>query len=158
MKTDHEILTPSQRWVGPLATIVAMFVLLGFFAIHQWTNTGYFTDTFGTVERLALYVPIVVSFGAPLARMVTGRQNPARPFEAAMNISLAIGSLWLAIVFPFNFAHLTDVLPEAVRFVLSWINNEIGRLVLILQVVIGIIFAPRTIVTFLSVRQHESAG
>lgn len=31
MKADHEILTPSQRWIGPLATIIAMFVLLGFF-------------------------------------------------------------------------------------------------------------------------------
>lgn len=125
--------------------------------MHQWANTGYFTDAFGTIEMLALYVPILVSFGAPIARLVSGRQNPARPFEAAMNISLALGSLWLAIVFPFNFAHLADVLPPAVRFVLSWINNDIGRLVLILQVIIGIVLAPWTLVTFFSVRGHESA-
>ncbi len=156
MKTDHEILTPSQRWIGPLATIVAMLVVLGFFAAHQSANTGFFIDRFGTLEMLALYVPILLSFAAPITRAIGGRHNPARPFEVAMNISLAIGSLWLAIVFPFNFAHLADVLPSALRFVFLWINNDIGRFVLILQVIIGVIVAPLTIFTFFSVRRRES--
>jgi hypothetical protein len=156
MKTDPEILTPSLRWIGPLATIVAMLVLLGFFAAHQFANTGFFTDKFGTLEMLALYVPILVSFTAPIARAISGRHNPARPFEVAMNISLALGSLWLAVVFPFNFAHLTDVLPGAIRFIFAWINNDIGRLILILQVVIGVIVAPMTIFTFVSIRRRES--
>lgn len=156
MKTENEILTPSQRWCG-LATVVAMLVLLGFFAAHQLANTGFFTAQFGSLEMLALYGPILISFAAPIARAISGRHNPARPFEAAMNFALAIGSLWLAIVFPFNFAHLTDVLPGAIRFVLSWINNDIGRLVLILQVIIGLIVAPLTIITFFSIRRRASA-
>ena len=80
MKTDHETLTPSQRWIGPPATLVAMLVLLGFFAAHQSANTRFFTDKFGTLEILALYVPILVSFAAPLAKAMDGRHNPARPF------------------------------------------------------------------------------
>ena len=156
MKTDREVLTPSQRWAG-LATIVAMLVLLGFFAFHQWANTGFFTAAFGSLEMLALYGPILVSFAAPIARAISGRHNPARPFEAATYVSLALGSLWLAIVFPFNFAHLTDVLPGAIRFVFSWITNDIGRWVLILQVIIGVIFTPLTIFTFFTTRRRASA-
>jgi hypothetical protein len=106
---------------------------------------------------LALYGPILVSFAAPIVRALSGRHNPARPFEAATNLSLALGSLWLAIVFPFDFSHLPDVLPGAIRFILSWITNDIGRLVLILQVLIGLVTAPLTIFTYISIRRRASA-
>ena len=105
----------------------------------------------------ALYVPILVSFAAPIARAISGRLNPARPFEAATNICLAIGSLWLAIVFPFNFAHLTDVLPDALRFIFAWINNDLGRFVLMVQVIIGIVVTPLTIFTYFSIRRRATA-
>lgn len=156
MKTDHEILTPSQRWIGPIATVIAMLVLLGFFVSHQQSNTGFFTDKFGSLEMLALYVPILLSLAPPMARAMSGRHNPARPFEAIMNISMAAGSLWLVIVFPFNFAHLTDVMPGAIRFIFAWINNDIGRFVLMLQVIISVIVAPLTIFTFLSIRRRAA--
>jgi hypothetical protein len=154
-KTDGELLTPSQRWTG-LATVVAMLVLLGFLAYHQLSNTGFFTAAFGSLEMLCLYGPILVSFAAPIVRVISGRHNPARPFEAATNLSLALGSLWLAIVFPLDFSHLTDILPDAIRSIFSWITNDIGRLVLILQVIIGVITTPLTIFTFFSVRRRAS--
>jgi len=98
-------------------------------------------------------------FLSPHPSSVRGRddKNPARPFEVATNLCLALGSLWLAILFPFNFAHLAAVLPEAIRFVLAWITNDIGRLVLILQVLIGVIIAPVTLLTFWSIRRREAA-
>ncbi len=158
MKTDHELLTPMERWVGPVATVLAMLVLLGFFALHQLSRTGFFTDRFGAPEMLALYGPILVSFGAPIVRAIRGRQNPARPFEAATNISLALGSLWLAIVFPFSFAHLTAVLPEVLGFIFAWINDDLGRIILILQVIIGVIAAPLALFSYFSVRRRTAAS
>ncbi len=157
MQADNEMLTPSQRWSG-LATVVAMLVLLGYFAWHQLTNTGFFAPRFGALEMLALYVPILVSFAAPIVRALSGRQNPARPFEAAMNLSLALGSLWLVIVFPFSFAHLADVLPDAIQFIFSWINDDIGRFILILQVILGIILAPLTLAKFFSIRRRAATA
>ncbi len=155
--TPNQVLSPSQRW-GALATFAAMLVLLGFFALHQWTNSGFFTPRFGPLEMLALYGPILVAFAAPLVRVASGQHNPARPFEAATNLSLALGSLWLAIVFPLDFTHLGDVLPGAVRFVVSWIGNDLGRLVLVLQVIIGVVTAPLLMLTFFSVRRHSSGS
>lgn len=156
-KTEAEILAPSQRLAG-LATLVAMALLFGFFAIHQLANMGFFTAAFGSFEKVCLYGPILVSFAPPIVRALSGRQNPARLFEVASNLALAIGSLWLAIAFPFNFAHLSDVLPGAIRFIFSWITNDVGRLILILQVIIGLVFAPLTIFTFFSVRRRTSAA
>jgi hypothetical protein len=154
-RTDKEILSLSQR-LGGLARLVVMALLLAFFAIHQLANTGFFTAAFGPVEMVGLYGPILVSFAAPIARALSGRHNPARPFEAATNLSLAIGSLWLAVVFPFNFAHLADVLPAAIRFIFSWITDDIGRLILILQGIIGAVMTPLTIFAFFSVRRRTS--
>lgn len=154
-RTGKEIVTPSQRW-GALATAVAMLFLFGFFAYHQIGSTGFFADRFGPLEMVCLYGPILLSLGAPIARAWWGRQNPARLFEAATGLSLAAGSLWLAIAFPFDFAHLADVLPGAIRFVLAWITNEIGRLVLILQVIIGVIRGPLAVAAFLSARRRTA--
>jgi hypothetical protein len=40
---------------------------------------------------------------------------------------------------------------------LAWIGDDLGRLVLILQVIISVIVAPLTMLAFFSVRPHASA-
>jgi hypothetical protein len=151
-KADTEVLTATQRW-AELLVFVGMLLLSGFLAYHQITNTGFFSTKFGLLEMFCLYGPILVSLAAPIIKASSGRRNPARPFEAATNLSLAIGSLWLWIVFPFNFAHLADVLPNVFRFVISWITDDIGRVLLMLQVIIGSIAALLTIWKYLSIRR-----
>ncbi len=156
MKNDREILSPFERLSSPIST-VCMLVVLGFFAAHEWANTGFFTERFGPMEKLALYAPMLLALIPPLVRTITGRKNPARLFDAATNISLAFGSFYLVLVFPFDFAHLTDVLPGVIRFFFSWINNDIGRLVLILQVVVGAIAGPLQLFGFLLHLQRAPA-
>ncbi len=155
-RTDDEELAPAQRW-GELLIVVAMLVLFGFLAYHQFTQTGFFTDAFGPVEMLALYGPILVSFAAPIVRALNGHPNPARPFDVATNLSLALGSLWLFIVFPFDFTHLADALPGVLRLVLSWVTNDLGKVLLMLQVIIGPIAALVTLFKYLAVQRHEPA-
>lgn len=153
-KIDEPILTVAQRRSESLV-IGAMLFVGGFFAYHQLSNTGLFTAKFGPLEMLALYAPILVSLAAPIVRALSGYRNPARPFDAATNLSLAIGSLWLVIIFPFEFSHLADVLPGAIRFGLSWITNDFGKLVLILQVILGLGTASATVYKYLAVRRRE---
>jgi hypothetical protein len=156
-KTDKEVLTAGQRW-GELISIVAMLLLFGFFAYHQVANTGFFTAKFGALEMFCLYGPILVSLAAPVVRAVSGRRNPARPFDVATYVFLAMAALWFLMVFPFNFSHLADALPGALHFVLAWITNEIGKVVLILQVIIGPISAILTTRKYLSLRRREFAN
>ncbi len=133
-KPDREILTPSQRF-GELAAVAAMLLLFSFFAYHQAANTGFFTHKFRAQEMFFLYGPMVLSIAAPVTRAVIGCRNPARPLDVATNLFLAIAALWLLVVYPFNFAHLADALPSGIRFLLAWINNDIGRIPLILQLI-----------------------
>ena len=147
------MLTPTQRGAG-LLIVVGMLLLFGFLMLHQSTNTGFFTDKFGLLEKFCLYVPIFVSLIAPIARAVNGRQNPSRPFDAATSLALAIGSFWLWLVFPFDFVHLGDFLPNLLHVVTALITNNIGKIILMLQWIAGPFTAVITMWKYFSNRQE----
>jgi hypothetical protein len=44
-------------------------------------------------------------------------------------------------VFPFDFAHFADVFPEQLQFMFMWVSDGIGKIVLLLQVGVGLISA-----------------
>lgn len=133
-KVNREVLTPVQR-LGELLVIVVQIILFGFFWLHQSMRTGFMTAGFGALAAICLYGPIVVSLAPPAVRALTGRRNPARPLEAAANLSLALGTLFLLITFPLDFSHLGDVFSPSLRSMLSWITDDLGRIVMILQVI-----------------------
>jgi len=154
-KTDEDTLAMWQR-AAESFFVAGMFALFGFLVYHQSTNTGFFTERFGSTEMFWLYGPLLFGTSAPIIRAWIGRRNPARPFEAATSVLLALGALWLVSVFPFNYAHLADVLPVNIRPFLAWVNDDFGRVVLIVQAVIGPISALTTMLKYFSVRQRES--
>jgi hypothetical protein len=156
-RTVREELVPWERWLE-LMSIVTMLVLFGFFVLHQVTNTGFFTTSFGPLEMFCLYGPMLFSLAAPAVRVAIGRRNPARPLDVAGKLFLGIASLWLLIVFPFNFAHLADVLPGGIQFLISWISDGPGRIALILQIAFGLLGAIGTLITYLRVRQRRFAS
>ena len=121
--------------LGELAVIALLLILAAFFWLHLSQSTGFFTAGFGPLAAAALFGPIVIALVPPALRAATGRRNPARPFEAAANLALALGSLYLLITFPLSYAHLADLLPAWLRFLLAWITDGIGRAVMVFQVV-----------------------
>lgn len=56
-------------------------------------------------------------------RSAIGRRNDTRPAEIATSLFWIAGSIWLLIVFPFDFSHFGDALPEFLRFLVSWISK-----------------------------------
>ena len=126
-RNANEVLDPGQR-SGEVASVFIAILVLAFFTYHQVANTGFFTSRFGDLEMFAFYGSIVLSLAPPIARAVVGRRNPVRPLEAASNLFFAFASLYLLTIFPFNFAHLSDALPPAIRFVLLWVTNDIAKI------------------------------
>ena len=154
-KRDPEVLSGWQCWVE-VAIVVALLGLFGFLAYHQAANTGFFTEKFGSLEMLCLYGPLLLATIAPIIRAVNGRRYPARPYEAIASLSLALGSLWLLSVFPFNFAHLADALPTGLHFLLAWVTDGMGRTLLILQIIIAPISALLATWRYLTIRERET--
>lgn len=151
---DDEFLSIAQR-CAELLTVIPMVLVFLFFALHQVLNTGFFTSSFGKSEMVCLYGPMLFTLTVPLVKATIGRRNPARPFEVVSNLFMAAGSLWLIAVFPFDFSHFGDFLPEVFHFPLSFITNGIGMIILALQVVGATIAAIVAAIKFLLFRPLE---
>jgi hypothetical protein len=139
MHSDREVLSLAERVAEPIFSLIATCLLLAFFAYHQLTATGFFTAQFGPFEMLCLYGPILLAPAAAFTRAMSGQ-------------CMALAAIWLLRVFPFNFTHLSDALPAAIQFTLAWVTNDIGRLILMLQVVVGMLVALITLLRFFVVR------
>ncbi len=155
-KPDSNLLNAARRW-SSLYTIGLIILLLVFFGFHQWRRTGFFTGKFGPAEMVALYLPIVISLAAPFLRTIQGKNDPARLFEAISDICLVLGSIWLWITFPFNFTHFADVFPPGLHSAFSWINDRVGRIILVLQVALGLISILTTTVSYLRERRAKTS-
>jgi hypothetical protein len=152
---SKELLNASQRR-GELVGVAAILFVFAFFAYHELANTGFYTSSFGGLEMILLYGSILFSALAPFTRALTGRTNLARPVEAASNIFFEATQIWLLIVFPFNFSHLPAALPSQLGFLLSWITNDVGRILLVLGIIGIPVFASINIRKYLSLRQGEA--
>jgi len=151
---NKERLSYLERF-GEAVAAVMLVLLFGFFVRHQSLDTGYFTERFGTLEMFALYVPLFAAI-IPLCILAwTGRRNPARPYEVVSNLLLASASLWLVIIFPFDYSHLADVLPAGLQFILAWVTDDIAKVVFVLQVIIGIVTAITTTWKYTTINQHD---
>jgi len=65
-----------------------------------------------------------------------------------------VGSLWLFLVFPFDFSHLADVLPSGIQLLFGWLTDGIARILLSLQVRIGAITAIGKMVKYIAVQSQ----
>jgi hypothetical protein len=148
---QNEHLKDKQRFQELISVIIGL-LFLAFYVYNQVENTGFFTSKFGTSEMFAFYGSILLSFLPPLARAAIGRRNPVRPLEALSNIFFAFSTLYLLVVFPFNFAHFPDALPAFVRFMFWWLTNDIARIIFALVFLALMISAVVNIVKYLTFR------
>ena len=127
--------------IGEIVGIFFIALFAAFFVYHQTANTGFMTSEFGLTATILFYGSFALSMISPAARAILGRRDTARPFELASNVFTAIAAFWFLSAFPFNFAHLSDPLPTFLRFIISWISNEIGWVIILLSAIISIAVA-----------------
>ncbi|AFU58948.1 hypothetical protein Ngar_c20160 [Candidatus Nitrososphaera gargensis Ga9.2] len=151
-------MTLSERG-GEIAAIIGIILVAFFFYTHQAWCTGFFTSASASTEAFLLYGSILTGMAEPVARLATGRRNISRLPELATSIFWIVSSVWLFYVFPFNFAHFADVVPEFLRFLVSWITNDIARILFILGILGGVAFISVNVMLYLKVRRllHQQA-
>jgi len=150
---DHE--KPGER-AGEVFGIVAISLVTFYFVSSQFDKTGFFTSSFGNLETLLFYLPVPLGIAVCFIRLVTGRRNPARPLDSIDAAITGIACLWFFIVFPFDFAHLGDLLPSQIRFLADWIPNYLARAVLLIGGFGSLFNAVYTPIIYLVVRAEYS--
>ncbi len=116
--------------------IVVVGVLIGSFLVaHQTQSTGFFTAAFGSLEMLLLYGTLLFWI-VTSALIVVGQKDLSRDLDLGGLFFAAGAAAWLFVVFPFDFAHVADVLPEPLRFLAQWISSDIARVLMVLSFVV----------------------
>jgi hypothetical protein len=116
--------------------VVFTLIVIYLFA-HQLLSTGFFTATFGILEMILLYGSLIEWIVVATLEALD-RKNISRDIDAFGGIIfVTIGGIWLLVVFPFEFSHFADILPDTIRFLVQWISNDIGRVVLVLWTIVN---------------------
>ena len=136
----------NDRVVGIGFFFAGSVLMILYLVAHQVWSTGFFTAAFGTVEMVMLYgswVAWVITSGL---EGVLGQRFLSRLFDTFGGIIfIVVATVWLVVVFPFDFTHFADVLPGFLRFLVQWISNDIARVLMMLYAIamgIAAVYAP----------------
>ena len=152
-RTDQ--LQRSER-MGQLVAVAGFIVVLLFIVVHQTRPTGFFTGEDATAAEAAVY--IMLAFGIPplLVRFFMGRKNVARPFELLSFVPFFVGQLYLLAVFPFDFAHFADPLPDSLEFLLDWVSPTFAKWILGIGIIGSAVFMVYNFLLYRAVKERLS--
>ncbi len=147
---------PLSERAGEVVGLIVILLVTLFWVVHQTSSTGFFTSGFGPTEAFLFYLSLLFGLVPAAGRIVVGRRNVVRPLALLNMVLIIVAIAWLLWVFPFDFSHLADVLPESLRFLLQWISDDVARVVMTIAIIatpIGIIY---TAVVYVFVRRELS--
>ena len=135
-KTEAEKNLPSNERVFGIAIVVFCVMMIIFFGAHQTQSTGFFTFKFGSFEMLLFYGFWIFWITTAGLEAILSQRLLSRIVDTFGGLIFATISIALLLVlFPFEFTHLADVLPESIRFLVQWISNDIARVILVLIII-----------------------
>ncbi|OLS25031.1 MAG: hypothetical protein HeimC3_16610 [Candidatus Heimdallarchaeota archaeon LC_3] len=140
--------------IGASIFLIVVNGLLGWlFIAHQTSSTGFFTSKFSTFEMVMLY-GILIYWITTSVLILLGQKNPSRDLDSYGGLFFAaFATVWLFLVFPFEFTYLTDVIPAFLRFLLQWISNEIALVILVLIFILQLVAGVYALIQRLYVRK-----
>jgi len=126
----------SDRFTGIVLVVVSVLLIL-YFVAHQRGSTGFFTPKFETLEMFMLYGSLVAWITTGCLDGILGQRLLSRLFDVFFGlIFLTISLVWLLVIFPFNFAYFSNVLPDFLRFLLEWISDDIARAIMVVGIIL----------------------
>ena len=148
---------PSSERIGSIVGFVIVFLVVLYFVAHQTGFTGFFSSKFNTLEMLLFYGSLLFGiFCTVLGPVRVRHKNLIRLGDVFFNITVTVALIWLFVVFPFDFAHLADVLPSFLRFLVQWVSNDIARVLMVLGSIAAPIMAIYFAILYVFVRRELS--
>ena len=154
-EAKKDVLPSSERF-GNVIGVLAILLITLYFVVHQMSSTGFFTSKFGQAESLLFYVALLFGVISAAAKGVVGRKNVLRPLDLLGWVLWSVAGVWLFVVFPFDFSHFADVLPDFLRFLLLWISNDVARVFLAIAIIASPVVLVYTALLYVFVRRELS--
>ncbi len=136
-KAEADKGVPKNERIFGIGLFVFSISMLMFFVAHQTASTGFYTSRFGALEMFMLYGFWAFWITTSGLEGVLGLRLLSRIVDTFGGAVFAtIGLAWLLIIFPFEFSHFADMLPESLRFLVQWISNDVARVILVLGIIL----------------------
>ncbi len=144
-KAAEKDLPRNERVVG-ITIVVFCILMIIFFIAHQIKSTGFFTLKFGVLEMLFFYGFWIFWITTAGLESILNQRFLSRIVDTFGGIIFATISIAILLfIFPFEFTHLADMLPESIRFLVIWISNDIARVIMVLLIIghlVAAIYSP----------------
>ncbi len=122
----------NERFFG-IFLVIFNFSCLLFYIFHQINSTGFFSNKFGFIEMIMLYGSFITWIITASLESIFNKKHISRLFDLYGGMEfLSFSSIWLLVVFPFDFTFFSDILPYYLEFSLRWISNDIAKICMIL--------------------------
>jgi hypothetical protein len=135
-----------------IGALIALAVALYFVALYN-LDTGFFTTQFTNADAALFFGIAFLGIVPGLAKIPLKSKNAARPLEVILQALVLIAALVFLSAFPFDFAHLADALPSGLQPIVSWVTNDMARLVLGLVIVASLFLIPWTVIQHVTVKK-----
>ena len=120
-------------------TVFFTILVLGFYMAHYVWSTGFFTNAFTPLLAGIFFASILSTIATVSAKALTLRKDIIALVELIGAGLLALAAYWFYEAFPLDFNHVSDVVPAQLQFLLNWITNDIGGIIVALVLIAAII-------------------
>lgn len=122
-----------------IAPVFFTILVFGFYMAHFAWSTGFFAAGFTPLLAITFFTSVLFTIASAGAKALTPRRDVRAVVELVGAGLLAVTAYWFFIEFPLNFAHVADVVPVQLQFLLTWITNDIGKIIVALVFLASVI-------------------
>jgi hypothetical protein len=110
-------------------TVFFTILVLGFYMAHYFWSTGFFTGAFTPLLAVVFFAAVLSTIATAAGKALTPRKEIVALVELIGAVLLAVTAYWFFVAFPLDFVHVADVVSVQLQFLLTWMTNEIGRII-----------------------------
>lgn len=151
-EAERDVLALPDR-IGQMAGVVIGLLLAWYFLDLYDSGSDFFTSDFDGLDATLFFGIAFLGVVPGLIKAIMGRKNSVRPLDATLSVAILFVLAWFLYSFPFDFAYLSEGLPESLQFLLDWIGNEEAKAIMTIGLVVNLVLVPYTAALFLGVRR-----
>jgi hypothetical protein len=136
---EHHFMVGYAKLAEVAATSFFTVLVFGFYMAHYAWSTGFFTSAFTPVLAVLFFASVLYVMVNTSAKAITPRKDTLALIELVGAVLFVVVAAWIFEVFPLNFTHVADVIPTPFQFLLSWLTNDIGRILVALVLLAAVI-------------------
>jgi hypothetical protein len=141
-KTAAEETLPRNERVFGIGIVIVSVLMIIFFVSHQNQSTGFFNSKFGIFEILFFYGFWVFWITTAGLESIFNQRLLSRIVDTFGGVFFAaIAIAWNLVIFPFDFAKFSNILPESIRFLVQWISNDIAWAIMLVLMILHLLAA-----------------